>query len=61
MSSAVRRSHFDPPNAAGAEKKHGKNHLVVMRDITTRKGRAPQRTTCELSSRSRLAFARDEM
>ena len=31
MSSVVRRSNFNPPNAAGTENKHGKNHLVVMR------------------------------
>ena len=43
MSSAVRRSHFDPPNAAGRNEKHGKNRLVVTRDTTPRKGRAPQR------------------
>ena len=43
MSSVVRRSHFDPPNAAGRIEKRGKNRLVVTRDTTSRKGRAPQR------------------
>ena len=43
MSSVVRRSHFNPPNAAGRNEKRGKNRLVVTRDTTSRKGRAPQR------------------
>jgi len=43
MSSAVGRSHFDPPNAAGGNKEHGKNRLVVTRNIRPCKGRAPQR------------------
>jgi len=43
LSTAVRRSNFNPPNAAGRNEEHGKNRLVVTRDITPRKGRAPQR------------------
>ena len=61
MSLVVGRSHFDPPNAAGGNEEHGKNRLVILRDTTPREGRAPQRTAAELSSRSRLAFAREEM
>ena len=43
MSSVVGRSHFDPPNAAGGNEEHGKNRLVVTRNIRPCKGRAPQR------------------
>jgi len=43
MSSAVGRSHFDPPNAAGGNEEHGKNRLVVTRNIRPCKGRVPQR------------------
>jgi len=41
--SSVKRSHFDPPNAAGRIEKRGKKRLLVTRDNTSRKGRAPQR------------------
>ena len=37
MSSAVRRSHFDPLNAAGAEKIHGNDKLAAVRDTTPRR------------------------
>jgi hypothetical protein len=61
MSSVVRRSHFDPPNAAGRIEKRGKSRLVVT--PTPRLARAARRnqSASELLSRSRLAFAREEM
>ena len=43
MSSVVGRSRFDPPNAAGGNEEHGKNRLVVTRNIRPCKGSAPQR------------------
>ena len=43
MSSAVGRSHFDPPNAAGGNEKHGKNRSSSRATSRPRKGRAPQR------------------
>ena len=42
LSTAVRRSNFNPPNAAAREKKHGNDELVVARETGPRKGRAPQ-------------------
>jgi hypothetical protein len=61
MSSVVGRGRFDPPNAAGTEKNHGNDRLVAARDTTPRRAGRRNESACELSSRSRLAFAREEM
>ena len=43
LSTAVRRSNFNPPNAAGRKEKHGKNELVVTRETSlARAGRRNQ-------------------
>jgi hypothetical protein len=61
MSAGVRQSNFDPPTAASSIEKRGKNRLVAKRETAPRNGGPPQQNACELSSRSRLRFPREEM
>ncbi len=47
LSTAVRRSNFNPPNAAGRKRTHGKCELVVTRETGPREAKAPQRIRLE--------------